>query len=169
MRLALVLLTGVLGVLSAVAADSKPFRLIGIPGREHGYGNLKAQVIGSQKDLEALMKAVETQQGWNNREAFLKGIQAGKVNFATEVLVLIRQMEGSGSNRVSLVAPEVKGDTLQCVITREVPEIGTDDIADYCFALAVDRSQVKAVEVWVAQKGAPKPEKPREVLKIPAQ
>jgi hypothetical protein len=168
MRFALVLLTGVLGVLSAVAADGKPFRLIGIPGREHGYGNLKAQVIGSQKELDALMKAVETQQGWNNREAFLKGLQAGKVNFATEVLVLIRQTEGSGSNRVSLVAPEQKGDKLVCTIQRMVPDIGTDDIADYCFALAVNRETIKTVEVWVAQQGAPKPEKPRDLLTIPA-
>ncbi len=166
MRLASLFLAGVLVALpSAVALEAKPFRLVGIPGREHGYDNLKTRVIGSQKELDALIQAVEKQAGWNDRAAFLKGLAAARLNFDSEALVLIRQTEGSGSNKVSL-APEIKGDRLLATIQRQVAPIGTDDIANYCFAVAVERGQVKQVEVWVERQGGPKPEKPRDVLAI---
>jgi len=146
--------------------ESKGYRIVGIPGREHGYGNFETQVIASAKDLDAFLKKVEGQQGWNDRAAFLKGIAAGKVDFDKEALVLIRQTEGSGSNKVGLAAPELKGDKLVATLNREVAGIGTADIADYCFAVAVEKGKVKTVEVWVVQKDGPKPEKARDILLV---
>ena len=68
-----------------------------------------------------------------------------------------------GRLHVSLATQELKDGKLICVIERVVAPIGTADIADYCFAVAVDRGMVKQVEVWVGKKGAGKP---RETLSI---
>jgi hypothetical protein len=126
-----------------------PFRVVDIPTREHGYGNFKTQVISSQEQLDAFLKASVGGLGWNNREGFLKGLKGAKIDFTKEALVLLRQTEGSGSNKVTLLPPELKGDTLVCRLKREVPEVGTADIADHCFALAVSRGRVAAVRYEV--------------------
>jgi len=152
----------------APGQEPKAFRLIDIPAREHGYGNFKSRVIVSQKQFDTFVKAVQGQQGWNNRPAFLAALTAAKMDFSKEALVLIRQSEGSGSNRVSFASPHLKSGKLVCTIQREIPEIGTDDLADYCFALAATRSNVTAAEVWVTRKGSAKANKPREVLPIMA-
>lgn len=144
----------------------KSVRVVNVPAREHGYGNFKSQVIDSQEKLDAFVKQVEKQQGWNNRDAFLKALSGAKLDFAKESLVLIRKTEGSGSNKVSLATPELKGDKLVCVINREVAGIGTADIADYCFAVAVEKGKAKEAEVWVSMKGK-KGDKAQEVLPIP--
>lgn len=69
---------------------------------------------------------------------------------------------------MTFAPPELKGGKLVCAIHREVPQIGTGDLADYCFAVAVDRAKVKQAEVWVHTKGDKKPGKPREVLAVSA-
>ncbi len=146
----------ILAVLALVAAsqaqDAKDVRRIPIPHREHGYGNFKSQVIATQEQLDAFLKAVEKQPGWNKRGDFVQALQKAKLDFATEALVLIRQTEGSGSNKVTFASLEMKRDKLICAIERKVAEIGTADIADYCLALAVPKKRVAQVEVIVNEK-----------------
>jgi hypothetical protein len=143
-----------------VVDDAKGVRRIPIPHREHGYGSFKSQVIASQDQLDTFLKQVEKQTGWNNRSDFVAAIRKAKLDFTNEALVLVRQREGSGSNRVTFPATELKGDKLICTIVRDVPMIGTADIADYCLALVVPSKQVRQVEVWVDKKR-------REVLDVP--
>jgi len=125
------------------------FRVLDIPAREHGYANFQTQVIATQKQYDDFIKASAGQFGWNKREVFLAGLKKGKIDFSKEVLVLLRNTEGSGSNKVTFQAPEVKGNTLICKVKREVAQIGTADIADYCFAVAVDRSKIREVRYAV--------------------
>lgn len=165
--LAILFLLPVIAMAESAEQDKKGFRLVNVPAREHGYGNFKSQVIDSQDKFDAFIKQVEKQQGWNNRDAFLKALSGAKLDFAKESLVLIRKTEGSGSNKVSLATPELKDDKLVCVINREVAGIGTADIADYCFAVAVDKGKAKEAEVWVSMMGK-KVDKAQEVLPIPA-
>src|SRR5262245_52778549 len=117
--LAILFLLPVIAMAESSEQD-KSFRLVNVPAREHGYGNFKSQVIDSQEKFDAFIKQVEKQQGWNNRDGFLKALSGAKLDFAKEALVLIRKTEGSGSNKVSLATPELKDDKLVCVINREV-------------------------------------------------
>jgi hypothetical protein len=124
--------------------------VLDIPAREHGYGNFKTQIITSQEQLDALVKeSAVGPLGWNNRAGFVEGLKKAKIDFTKEALVLLRDTEGSGSNKVTLLPPELKGKTLICRLQRVVPPIGTADIADYCFALAVDRGQIAEVRFEV--------------------
>lgn len=150
----------------SLAQETKGFRLIGVPAREHGYNNFDSRVINSQKQLEEFLMQIEKQPGWNERAAFVKAMRSGKIEFAKESLLLVRQTEGSGSNRVTFAKPEWREDTLVCKINREVPRVGTADLAYYCFAVAVHRSKAKQAEVWVQVKGASPPSKAREVMQI---
>lgn len=153
----------------ALAQDKKDFRRVDVPTEEHGYNGFKSQVIDSEQKLNAFIKQVEGESGWNNRASFLKALADAKIDFTNETLVLIRQAEGSGSNRVSFAPPELKGDKLVCVIHREVSQIGTADMAYYCFAVAVIKGKAKEAEVWVNTKGTPKADKPVAVLSLTAQ
>jgi hypothetical protein len=127
----------------------KPFRVLEIPAREHGYGNFKTQVITSQEQFDAFLKESAGPLNWNNRAGFLEGIKKAKIDFTREALVLLRDTEGSGSNKVTLLSPIIKGKTLTCQLERIVPPIGTGDIADYCFALVVDRNKISEVRYEV--------------------
>lgn len=148
--------------------DKKGYFVINLPDREVGYGNFKSQVIDSQTKFDDFVRQVEEQKSWNNRAGFLKALRNAKVDFKHEILVLIRQTEGSVSTRVSLAAPELKDDKLVCVVQREDPRMGVTLLAEYCFAVAIDRGKAKEVEVWVSTKGEPNLARVHEVLKLPA-
>ncbi len=66
----------------------------------------------------------------------------------------LRHTGGSGSVRVAFDKPVLRNGVLPCPITREAPEVGTDDMAYYCFALAVWKSDVIAVELHVHEREA---------------
>ena len=66
-----------------------------IPQREHGYRNFESLVLRSQKDLEAFLKGIKEQGGWNDRATFVKALTGAKVDFRHHALVLIRHTEGS--------------------------------------------------------------------------
>ncbi len=122
-------------------------RRIPIPKREHGYSNCESTVITSQGALDAFLKTESEAQkmGWNNRLDFDKALAVARVDFNKEALVLLRHTEGSGSVQVDFGSPVVHGKTVICHIDRKEPEMGTADMAYYCFALAVARSTVTDV------------------------
>lgn len=132
--------------LAAQSEEDRPCRKISIPKRDHGYQFLETQVIRTQKELNALLKKKEG--SWNNRKAFKEGLKKGKVDFEKEVLILIPHTETSGSNIVTLEKPSKDGITLECRIIRKPAEFGTEDMAYYCFALAVRKSLIGKVEIW---------------------
>jgi len=142
------------GVLSFVqdagAADEKGFRTVPIPKREHGYSGLDSVVIDSQAGLDGLLKKVKAGDGWNEGAKFIAAVKEAKIDFSKEALVLLRHTEGSGSNRVEFSNPKLRDGTLQCEIIRKTAGIGTADMAYYCFALAVKKTAVKKVELWIA-------------------
>jgi hypothetical protein len=161
----LVIFAAIAACVSAPAQEKEvapPYRVLNIPAREHGYGNFKTQVIHSQKELDDLIKKSVGDLGWNNRQAFVEGLQKGKVNFEREALVLLRNTEGSGSVKVT-PQPQINGKTLIVRLRRDVPEIGTADIADYCFAIAVDRGRIEQVQYVVDGR----PEEKLNVKKAP--
>ena len=153
-------LTGVgilLVVLLAVtvhAAQPNAFEIVPIPPREHGYNNFKTMVIHSQKELDALLKSVAqgAAMGWNDGAGVTKALKQAKLNFNQQELVLLRHTEGSGSVQVKFERPQLKKGTLICKISRKEPEVGTADMAYYCFAVAVTKQEVKSVELHVPGK-----------------
>ena len=128
------------------------YRRIPIPKRENGYSRMDSVVIRSKTEMERLLKRIRGQGGWNDRKGFEDAIIKANVDFNREVLVLLRHTEGSGSVQVTFHMPTVRAGTLTCRITRKVPEIGTADMAYYCFALAVSKSDVSKAELHVQGK-----------------
>lgn len=106
-------------------------------------------VLRTKAELDTLLKRIREERGWNDRKGFEAAIAKADVDFDKEVLVFLQHTEGSGSVRVTLEKPTLRNSVLTCRITREVPEIGTDDMAHYGFALAVSKSDVTAVELNV--------------------
>jgi hypothetical protein len=122
-------------------------RPIAIPHKDHGYQHLTATVIASRAEWEALFKpeAAVHADDWNDRAAFLDALKQAGVDFDREVLVLLPHHEPSGSNRVTFATPRVAGSRVICRIDRQVPEIGTGDMAYWCFAIAADRSRITEI------------------------
>lgn len=118
-----------------------------IPKREHGYQNFDARLLTSEARLEAFIADVKTQDGWNNREAFVSGLRADELDFAKFAMLLLRHTEGSGSVRVWLEPAVMRGDDLVVEIGKEVPPMGTKDMAYYCFALVVPLDAAKRVRI----------------------
>jgi len=135
-------------VLSTVGQEErKPFRMVDIPKEEHGYGdNLNSMVIRSKVELDVLLEQVSKQEHWNRKKEFVEALKKAQIDFDKEALVLLRHTEGSGSIQVTFETPVLQKGNLLCTLKRDVPEVGTADMAYYGFALAVNKS-VKAV-VW---------------------
>jgi len=131
------------------AAEEGDVRAIAIPAQEHGYSNFETMVIASQADLDEFMKTVGDQSGWNEQEKFTKAIAEANLDFEKEQLVLIRHDEGSGSVQLTFHKPTVDGMKVVCKIDRKAPEIGTADMAFYCYALAVAKRGPTHVELQV--------------------
>ncbi len=126
-------------------------RRIPIPKREHGYSNFDSTVIASQDSLDVFLKTESKveKMSWNNRLDFDKALVVAKVDFDKEALVLLRHTEGSGSVQVDFRTPAVEGKKVICRIDRKEQEMGTADMAYYCFALAVAKSAVTEVELRI--------------------
>lgn len=127
---------------------TKGFRLIAVPAHVGGGSDLKSQVIHTQEQFDALVKQIKTQRGWHRPADFLKALNAAKVDFAKEALVLIHHEAGVGC-RVGFAVPELRGDKLVCAIYPNPLFDVYPASANHCFAVAVDKGQVSQVEVWV--------------------
>jgi len=127
-------------------------RTIPIPKREHGYSNFDSTVIASQGGLDKFLKTTSKKDdmGWNDRTGFEKALAQAKIDFSREALVLLRHTEGSGSVRIGFRPPRVDKKRVICRIDRKEPEVGTADMAYYCFALAVPKAVISEVEMRIA-------------------
>jgi len=136
---------------TAAAGEPAAFRTIPIPKREHGYNNFKSMVIHTKAAWEKFKKKHHGKKatGWNQRENVFKALADAKINFEKEALVLLRHSEGSGSTSVTFKKPVLMGKKLVCTITRKVPQVGTANMAYYCFAVVVRKSDLDEVEVQV--------------------
>lgn len=130
--------------------SAQSFRVIPIPSRENGHGNFASVVLMSQKDLDSFLANTSAQIGWNHRQEFENALLSAKVDFSKEALVLLRHTEGSGSVKVSFETPVLQDRNLICEIRgKPFPPGygGTDDMAYYCFAVAVSKTQIRQVEL----------------------
>ncbi|MDW8343374.1 MAG: hypothetical protein RMM51_02670 [Verrucomicrobiae bacterium] len=135
----------------ADAGGTAVARIIAIPRRDNGYGNLEATTITSQEQLDAFLTraAKERELAWQNFEAFQQSLRQAAIDFAREALVILPHTEPSGSISVDLRLLRVEDNRLICQIDRHVPAIGTDDMAYHCFAIVVGQSQVREIEVQI--------------------
>lgn len=136
--------------------STQSFRIIPIPNRETGYGNFASIVFMSKKNLDSFLTDTSTQMGWNNRREFEDVLLNAKLDFSKEALVLLRHTEGSGSIQVTFETPILQDGKLLCEIrAKPIPPGygGTADMAYYCFAVAVSKSQVSQVELQAIEGG----------------
>ncbi len=134
------------------AEEAASLRIIPIPKEEHGYSNFESTVITSQSDMDTFLQKGSKGQdmGWNNRADFEKALAQAKLDFDRESLVLLRHTEGSGSVQINFRQPRFKEKNIICQIDRKEPEMGTTDMAYYCFALAVAKTDVTEVEMQIS-------------------
>lgn len=131
------------------------YRQIDVAQRENGYDQVKSEVIESKNEFDAFRKKIEGMEFWNEKQKFLAKLNAAKIDFAKEALVLLRHTEGSGSNSVQFKQAKLDKSKLVCVIERKSPPpgtMGTADMAYYCYLLVVNKEQVKEVELQVSGK-----------------
>ena len=116
------------------------FRQLSIPKREHSYSGFESIVIYTQDELNSFLEAIQQPA---HREI---AVRAANIDFGKEALALLRYTEASGSTIVSLGRPSLTGTRLSVPIKTQHPDDGgTDDMAYYCFALAVDTSLAESV------------------------
>ena len=136
--------------------STQSFRIIPIPNREHGYDNFASIVLMTEKDLDSFLTDTSAQIGWNNRQEFEDALRNAKLDFTQEALVLLRHTEGSGTVQVTFETPILQDGKLRCEIRgKSIPPGygGTADMAFYCFAVAVSKSQVSQVELQAIEGG----------------
>lgn len=136
----------------ALNASAAAPKLVPIPAREHGYSNFETTVISTKEAYIEFLKEGSQAAGldWNERTMFVRALSGARLDFGRQSLVLIRHTEGSVSVRVEFEVGGIRRGRLQCKLTRTEPEVGTDDLAAYCFAIVVDRDDVRTVEVQLA-------------------
>lgn len=134
--------------------DATFFRIVPIPKEDHGYSNFESTVITSHGELDAFLQKDSKGQGmgWNNRLDFENALTKARLDFNQEALVLLRHTESSGSVQVNFRKPRLKGRKLICRIDRNDPKMGTTNMAYYCFALVVVKTDIKEVELNISGK-----------------
>ena len=124
--------------------SSSDVSAISIPKREHGYQNLEVNVIRSPGEFDLFLQRVMSQRAWNDKDTFISVLQNENVDFENYNIVLFPHSEGSGSISVTPREPVWKKDKVVVIIDRDVPEVGTADMAYYAFAYKV-RKSIKTV------------------------
>ena len=121
-------------------APDTSIKRISIPFREHGYSNFVSLVFHSQSEFDDFISDVNTQSAWNNKADFLQQIQSVSIDFDKENLLLYRFTEPSGSISLTPKAATIENGKITIVIDRNVPEVGTSDVAYYALAYKVNKS-----------------------------
>jgi hypothetical protein len=151
------LLSAILTPAGQLANESaQSFRIIPIPKSEHGYSNFASIAIMSKNEMDSFLKDTSKQIGWNNRQEFEASLRNAKLDFTKEALVLLRHTEGSGSVKVTFETPILQNRKLLCEIQgRPFPPGygGTADMAYYCFAVVVSKSDVSQIELQAVEGG----------------
>ncbi len=110
-----------------------------IPNREHGYQFLENTVIKSSEKFDQFIEDVTNQQFWNNKDAFISVLQSEDIDFNIYNIIIFPHTEGSGSITVTPQEPVWEGGKVIIDIRRDVPEIGTADMAYYAFVYKVSK------------------------------
>ncbi len=116
------------------------FQQLDILLREHGYSNLITTVVTSDTQFDTFMTDVKGQENWNTKEEFLAVFDTTTVDFKTQNLIFYRITESSGSVTLTPQAPIKDVDNLLVTVTRDVPDMGTDDMSYNCLAYVVDKN-----------------------------
>ncbi len=121
------------------------FRQIPVPVKENGYASFSSQAITTQPEFDKFTKSVEAAQFFNDKETFLSKLRSANIEFGKESLILLRHDEGSGSTQVKFNPPQLKDKQLFCKLERKPAQMGTADMAYYCYAVAVNKASVKDI------------------------
>lgn len=116
-----------------------------IPFREHGYSNFETIVFHNQNEFDAFISDVNGQASWNEKTQFLQQIQAETIDFSKQNLFIYRITETSGSNVLTPKPPILTNNKITVNIDRQVPNVGTADIANYGLAYKVNKSITKVI------------------------
>ena len=130
--------------------SAKDVTAIEIPKREHGYQNLEVNVIRSPGEFDLFLQRVMSQRAWNDKDTFISVLQNENVDFENDNIVLFPHCERSGSIKVTPRKPTWEDGEVVIIIDRDVPDVGTADMAYYAFAYKV-RKSIKTV-VFVVDK-----------------
>ena len=130
-------------------AESKALgvRQIPIPQRENGYSNFETRVLTSKGELESFLNEVTEKRGWNAKDEFLTNLRNAKIDFHSEVLLLIRTTVGSGSIKISLAEPTIVDGDIEFRVTWKMPGISTDDMNYQCFAVTVPKAAATSARI----------------------
>ena len=131
------------------SSEAQGFRIIPVPARDNGYSRFQSTVITDEAAWRSFRNEAVAVRGWNHRRQFFRGVDEGAVDFTREALVLLRHTEGSGSVAVEFQPPIVENGHLRTVIKTATPLIGTADMAEYCFALAVSKDMIESISLWI--------------------
>lgn len=127
---------------------------ISIPRREHGYSNLSSTIISNNSDLDQFINNITDQEGWNDKPEFITVLQNEVLNFDNDYLLFYFHTEGSGSIEITVKDPVwADSDSNKVLITieREIPEIGTGDMAYYGFVFKV-KNYIKEIIIEPEEK-----------------
>ncbi|MBC8278781.1 MAG: hypothetical protein H8E46_11160 [FCB group bacterium] len=148
----MMILFGGIGLLSvnAVLCSEKAFRVVFMPG--HFYYLIENKMIYSHAQLENYLIELRQSRYYIGYEHFEDSLNKVNLNFDKEALVIIKHRESSESTKVEFIEPVAHEDRLICIINRIVPQIMNLMEAHYCYALVVDKTIIREIEVKVEGK-----------------
>lgn len=128
--------------LSSDNVDSSIIQPIKIPFREHGYSQYHTKIIASQEDLNRFANQVKSDPNWNNKKEFLALFNEVEFDFDSKNILFYRITEPSGSNTLYVHKPILSPskDEILIDIDRDVPNIGTSDMAYYALSYHINKN-----------------------------
>ena len=124
---------------STSAASALIEQLTVFAEREHGYHNFETMVIDSDTAHDTFVTSLLPQSSWGDKETFMSAMNTLQIDYTKENLLLYRHTEGSGSIVVTPQLPYMDGANVTIVIDRDVPGVGTADMAYYLYAYRVSK------------------------------
>lgn len=124
-------------------ASAKEVTRVDVPFEEHGYSNFRKPIVivnaeGLAEFVEQVQKSAD--RGWNiPKSRLLDPIKAAAGDLKTHNIMILPHAEGSGSVRVTPMAPTRVDGQVRIHIKRNVPEVGTADMAYYMLVYRVDK------------------------------
>ncbi len=112
---------------------------IHIQEREIGYFNFPTTIISTNNSLTNFINRLFIQSSWNHQQAFIDSLTQANINFDAENLLLFRQTETSGSHQLTIKKPYLEDSIIMIEIKRDIPSVGTTDMAYYCFAYRIKK------------------------------
>ena len=118
----------------------------------------KTYVIESMDELEEYIKTNMDEYGLHHKEKVYEDTTIGFVDaveeydeeyFKEKTLVIVLLTESSGSIRHKVTKASVKDGTMEIKIERNVPEIGTCDMAGWHIIIETDKQEIEEIKVMV--------------------